>query len=128
MGIQTGEKRDFYFSGKLMFKPGVDLVIADFPDGLPVPGVSDPPTQVPAWNQQVKSFIKFVIGFCGGYLHDDGALLIFGPDSTHFKKELIAFLNNNNLKEMKEWSIINALHLTHPIDPSSYVRFFCKSA
>jgi hypothetical protein len=79
----------------------VDLIIAEYPNGLPVPGVFEFPSQVPSWNKQVQNFIKFTIGFCQGYLHDDGALLLFYPDSVQIKKEVLSFLYNNNL-EVKE--------------------------
>ena len=44
----------------------MDLIIAEYPDGLPVPGVFDFPGQVPHWNKQVQNFVKFTIGFCQG--------------------------------------------------------------
>jgi hypothetical protein len=78
-------------------KAAVDLIIAEYPDGLPVPGISEVPRQIPAWNKQVQNFIKFTIGFCQGYLHDDGALLLFYPDNVQIKKEVLSFLYNNNL-------------------------------
>ena len=99
----------------------MDLIIADYPDGLPVPGVSEFPSQVPTWNKQVQNFIKFTIGFCQGYLHDDGALLLFVPDSVQIKKEVLSFLYNNNLEVKEEWTIVNSLHLTHPMHNSKRV-------
>ena len=99
----------------------MDLIIAEYPDGLPVPGVSEFPSQVPTWNKQVQNFIKFTIGFCQGYLHDDGALLLFVPDSVQVKKELLSFLYNNNLEVKEEWTIVNSLHLTHPMHNSKRV-------
>jgi hypothetical protein len=47
MYIQLCEGRDIYFQGKLKKKPAVDLIIVEYPDGLRVPGISDPPTQIP---------------------------------------------------------------------------------
>ena len=105
----------------MLHKPAVDLVIAEYPDGLHVPGVSEFPGQVPNWNKQVKNFIKFTIGFCQGYLHDDGALLLFYPDSLQIKKEVLSFLYNNNLEVKDEWTIVNSLHLTHPMHNSKPV-------
>ena len=99
----------------------MDLVIAEYPDGLPVPGVSEFPGQVPNWNKQVQNFVKFAIGFCQGYLHDDGALLLFYPDSVQIKKEILSFLYNNNLVVKEEWTVINYLHLTHPLQSSKRV-------
>jgi len=104
-------------------KPDVDLVIADYPDGLPVPGVSQPSSLVPSWNEEVQGFLRLIIGFCGGFLHDDGALLLFYPDNPQIKKELFSFFNKNNLKMKEEWTIINSLHLCHPLNPSKLVCF-----
>ena len=104
-------------------KAAVDLVIAEYPDGLAVPGVSEFPGQVPHWNKQVQNFIKFTIGFCQGYLHDDGALLLFYPDSVQIKKEILSFLYNNNLEVKEEWTIVNSLHLTDPMQSSKRVSF-----
>jgi hypothetical protein len=102
-------------------KAAVDLIIAEYPDGLPVPGVSEFPAEVPTWNKQVQNFIKFTIGFSQGYLHDDGALLLFIPDSVQIKKEILSFLYNNNLEIKEEWTIVNSLHLTHPMHNSKRV-------
>ena len=99
----------------------MDLIIAEYPDNLPVPGVSEFPEQVPTRNKQVQNFIKFTIGFCQGYLHDDGALLLFIPDSVQIKKEVLSFLYNNNLEFKEEWTIVNSLHLTHPMHNSKRV-------
>jgi hypothetical protein len=81
-----------------MQKTALDLIIAEFSDGLPVPEVFELPRQVPNWNKHVQNFIKFTIGFCQGYLHDDGTLLLFYPDSVQIKKEVLSFLYNNNLE------------------------------
>jgi hypothetical protein len=105
-------------------KPAVDLIIAEYPDGLPIPGVSEFPCQVPSWNKQVQNFVKFIIGFSQGYLHDDGALLLFFPDSVQINKEVLSFLHNNNLEVKEEWTIVNSLHLTHPMHNSKRVSNF----
>ena len=105
-------------------KAAVDLIIAEYPDGLLVPGVSESVEQIPNWNKHIQNFIKFTIGFCQGYLHDDGALLLFYPDSVQIKKEVLSFLYNNNLEVKEEWTIVNSLHLTHPMHNSKWVSTF----
>jgi hypothetical protein len=104
-------------------KAEVDLIIAEYPDGLPIPGVSEFPGQVPLWNKQVQNFVKFTIGFCQGYLHNDGALFLFYPDSVQIK-EVLSFLYNNNMEVKEEWTIVNSLHLTHPNHNSKRVSKF----
>jgi hypothetical protein len=36
-----------YFQGRLKKKLAVDLIIVEYPDGLRVPSISDPPIQIP---------------------------------------------------------------------------------
>ena len=99
----------------------MDLINAEYPDGLPVPGVSEFLGQVLNWNKQVQNFIKFTIGFCQGYRHDDGALLLFYHVNVQVKKEVLSYLYNNNLVVKEEWTIVNSLHLTHPVHTSKRV-------
>jgi hypothetical protein len=66
----------------MLQKDAVDLIIAEYPDDLPIIGVSEFPGQVSNWNKQVQNFIKFTIGFFQGYL------LLFYPKSVQIKKEI----------------------------------------
>ena len=115
---KVGASQEFFFSGKVLSKVAVDLIIAEYTDGLPVPEVSEIPGQVPNWNKHVQNFVKFTIGFNQGYLHDNEAFLLFYPDSMQIKKEVLSFLYNNNLVVKEECTIIISLHLTHPIHNS----------
>ena len=107
--------REFFFLGKLSQKGAVDLIIAEYPDGLHVLGISEFPWQVPHWNKQVQNFIKFTIGFCEGYFYDDGALLLFYPDNVQIKKEVLSFLYHNNLEVKKKWTIVNSPSHLFPV-------------
>ena len=102
----------------------MDLIIAEYPDGLRVPGVSKFAERVLNWNKHVQNFIKFTIGFCQGYFHDDGALLPFYHDIVQIKKEVLSFFYNNNLEVKNEWTIVNSLHITHPVHNSKRVNNF----
>jgi hypothetical protein len=42
---------------------GVDLMIVDIPEGLPIPMVSSPPTSVLEWNSEDKNFLPLVFDF-----------------------------------------------------------------
>jgi hypothetical protein len=55
----------------------VDLLIAEYPDGQRVHGVSNPPSQIPPWNEYSDSFLQVTMGFAYSYLHDDGAFILF---------------------------------------------------
>jgi hypothetical protein len=56
---------------------GVDLMIMDIPEGLPIPIVSSPPTSVPVWNLADENFLPLVFDFGSSLLHDNGTLLLF---------------------------------------------------
>jgi hypothetical protein len=119
--VQVGSSRQFYFDGEIQPRPGTDLIIAEYPDGLSVPGVSSPSSQIPKWNAHVDGFLRIIVGFAGKYLHDDGALLLFYPDNPKVKKELFSFFKLNKLKMKVEWTIVNTLHLRQPLNASNLV-------
>lgn len=99
----------------------MDLIIADYPDGLRVPGVSDPPSQIPPWNANIPSFLNILMAFALTYLHDDGAFLLFYPDNSAVKREVAGFFKNYKFKIKDEWTVINCLHLANPMNPSKNV-------
>jgi hypothetical protein len=98
------------------------LVIAEYPDGLPVPGLSNPPSQVPTWNAFHPKFLQIMMSFTVQYLHDDGAFLLFYPDSIAVKKEKSGYFKNYNFKVQEEWTVINSLHLANPLNQAKNVR------
>ena len=90
-----------------------DLVIADLPENLPVPNVSDPSYNVPSWNALDSDFLDELFDFADEILHDDGALLLFHPDDNGELRESIedhfaAF----GFTIFKEWLGINRLRLS----------------
>jgi hypothetical protein len=64
------------FKGKQGTTGGVDLMIVDIPEGLPVPMVSSPPTSVPEWNSDDKNFLTMEFDFGSSFVHDNGVLLL----------------------------------------------------
>jgi len=102
----------------------VDLLIAKYPDGQRVPGVSNPPYMIPSWNEESDSFLRITMGFAYAYLHDDGGFLLFYPDCPTVRKEIWSFFKNYKMKVFEEWTIINSLHLANPVVPTKKVVFF----
>ena len=105
----------------------MDLLIAEYPDGQRVPGVSNPPSQIPPWNEYSDTFLKVTMGFAYSYLHDDGAFILFYPDSPTVRKEISSFFKNYKMKVLDEWTIINYLHLANPLVPAKNVCFLSFS-
>jgi hypothetical protein len=119
---QAGDGREFYFQCIVQKRAVVDLVIAEFPDGLPVPGLSNPPSQVPTWNAFHPKFLQIMMSFTVQYLHDDGAFILFYPDSIAMKNEICGYFKNYNFKVQEEWTVINSLHLANPLNQAKNVR------
>ena len=119
--LQIGEGRDFYFKGKVEKKPAVDLIIAEFSDGLRVPRVSDPSSQVPHWNEHNPAFLQVMMSFANAHLHDDGAFLLFYHGNSTVKKEISGYFKNYNFKFKDEWTIINDMHLANPTIEKKHV-------
>ena len=71
--LRFGTDRKFYFDGKVIKKPAVDMI-------FPVPDLFDPPSHIPPWNALSPSFLHVLMAFAHQYLHDDGAILMFYPD------------------------------------------------
>lgn len=94
--MQISQGRKVYFHGNHVTQPSVDLVIADIPEGLPVPGLSDPDHTIPPWNAKNLDSIQSIFSFCKKYLHDDGALLVFQPLES--RKLLMPYLKSASLE------------------------------
>ena len=59
---------------------GVDLMLVDFPEGLPVPMVSSPPIAILEWNTDDVSFLAMVFAIGSSLLHGNEVLLLFHKD------------------------------------------------
>jgi hypothetical protein len=93
----------------------------EYLDGLRVPGISDPPTQIPHCNREIPNFLTFIISFAAAYLHDDGAFLMFYPDGSIVRRDISSYFKNYNFKIKDEWTIINYLHLANLVIPNKNV-------
>jgi hypothetical protein len=67
---------------------GVDVMIMDIPEGLPVPMVSSPPTFVLDWNSDIKNFLAMVFDFGSSLVHDNGMLLLFHKDDLKLRADI----------------------------------------
>jgi hypothetical protein len=89
-----------------------DLVIADIPENLPVPNVSDPSYSVPSWNALDTDFLGELFDFADEILHDDGALLLFhADDNGDFKESIQDHFAAFGFTIFKEWLGVNRLRL-----------------
>lgn len=100
---------------------GVDLMLVDFPEGLPVPMVSSPRTAIPEWNTDDMSFLAMVFAMGSSLVHDNGVLVLFHKDDLQLRADIRGSANAYHWKILKEWTGINRLPLTSARDASKTV-------
>jgi hypothetical protein len=100
---------------------GVDLMIVDFPKGLSLLMVSSPPTSVPDWNSEHKSFMSMVFDIRGSLVYDNGVLLLFHKDNLKLRADIRGYSKVYNFSILKEWTGINHLPITTARDASKTV-------
>ena len=104
---------------------GVDLMIMDIPEGLPIPLVSNPASSVPEWNKLPKRFVETVFEFASGLVHDNGVLLLFHPDDLQMKADIRGCLKAYHFSLFKEFMGVNRLQLTSARNASKTVSESC---
>jgi hypothetical protein len=104
---------------------GVDLMIVDILEGLPVPMVSSPPTSVLKWKSANKNFLPMVFDFGSSLVHDNGVLLLFHKDELKLRANIRGFAKAYHFSVLKEWMGINRLPITSARDASKIVSDFC---
>jgi hypothetical protein len=109
------------FKGKQDTTGGVDLMIVDIPEGLPIPMVSSSPTSVPEWNSDDKNFLAMLFDMGSSLVHDNGVLLLFHKDDLKLKADIKGSAKAYHFKILKEWMQINRLPMTSTRDASKTV-------
>ena len=67
---------------------GVDLMLVDILEGLPVPMVSSPHTAVPECNANDVNFLAMVFAMGSFLVHDNGVLLLFHKNNLQLKADI----------------------------------------
>jgi hypothetical protein len=96
-------------------------MIVDIPKGLPIPIVSSPPTFVPDWNLEHKSFLSMVFDIGSSLIHDNEVLLLFHKDDLKLRADIRGYSKVYNFSILKEWTGINRLPITSARDASKTV-------
>jgi hypothetical protein len=109
------------FKGKQGTTGGIDLMIVDIPEGLPIPMVSSPSTTVPDWNSDDKNFLAMVFDMGSSLVHDNGVLLLFHKDELKLRADIRGSAKAYYFKILKEWMGINRLLMTSARDVSKTV-------
>jgi hypothetical protein len=119
--VQHKSNKARAFKGKQGSTGGIDLMIVDIPEGLPVPMVSSPPTTVPNWNSDDKNFLAMVFDMGSSLVHNNGVLLLFHKDDLKLRADIRGSAKAYHFKILKEWTGINRLPMTSARDVSKTV-------
>ena len=120
--VQHSKNKTWHYKGFPEDHPCLDLIFADIPEGLPVVGISNPPSSILAWNQESKEWLQPLFDFADEHMHNDGAIILFHPFRMSTKSNILGYCKLYGFAIRKEWRGMNRLHLTSPINPASTVR------
>jgi hypothetical protein len=67
---------------------GIDLLLVDVPDNLPVSAISTSSSDIPTWNCWGPSFFDDVFTFAEDNLHDNGVFVIMHPDAPKMHDDI----------------------------------------
>lgn len=101
---------------------GFDLIIADLPEGLPVPGISFPPLAIPTWNVHNSKDVEALFEFASAYLTDDGPLLLFVPEKKDVRDDVRTFAASYDFILHKDWWGFSELPLCSPVNAALTVH------
>jgi hypothetical protein len=113
------------FRGILDASVGVDLMIMDIPEGLPVPMVNSPTSSIPEWNKRGDDFLQTVFDFASGLVHDNGVLLLFHPDNLQMRADIRGCMKAYHFSLFKEFMGVIRLQLTSARNASKTVSESC---
>jgi hypothetical protein len=100
---------------------GIDLLFADVPENLRVPGISASPSDVPLWNKRSSSYFEVLFAFADANLHDDGVLVLAHPADYEVNSEIHNWAHTEKFYVAEEWFGMNDLDLQSPTTPSDLV-------
>ena len=119
MCAQVGASRQCRTSLMSTTHTGIDLLIADVPEDLPVPVVSS--SAIPDWNRRSKDYFKVLFTFAATHLHDDAVLLIIHSNNPAINHALRNWSFTLVFELVQDWWGLNGLHLVSPADPQKTV-------
>ena len=99
---------------------GLDLIIADVPENLPVPLVSS--SAVPEWNKRSEGYFEYLFSFAAANLHDDAILLVIHPHDPALLLDLQNWAYTFEFELLRDWWGLNNLYLFSSVDHSQKVQ------
>jgi hypothetical protein len=117
---QANAGHRIYLDGEPSSFRTVDLIIADMPEDLHVPGMG---SGVPAWNKLQGDEYEIVLKFVSKYLQDDGGLILLMPIGLVDSLVDDIRLRKNGFTIHVDWLCQQPHPLAHPHYNQKMVRF-----
>ncbi|KAG0605740.1 hypothetical protein M758_9G084500 [Ceratodon purpureus] len=109
--------------------PGIDMIFADAPEGLPVPVISE--HEVPSWNVREKDYVENLFYFASYHLTDVGCILLMHAKDRKLERVLDDRSRAYDFRVVRDWWGYNPLpmastlphqKLTHNFNIKVYAR------
>ena len=125
---QFDDLRSTYVSSDTCPHRGFDLLIADLPEGLPVPHISSPPSVIPKWNKHNTTEVEAIFEFAFSFFHDDAFVLLFIPECKDVRQDVRTYSATYGFTLLRDWWGINGMKLCSGVNASATVsiQFFLQ--
>jgi hypothetical protein len=104
---------------------GIDLLFADVPENLRVPGISASPSDIPQWNKRSSTYFEVLFAFATAHLHDDGVIVFAHAADPEVSREIHNWAHTEDFYVAEDWFGMNDLDLQSPTNPTDLVIQFC---
>ena len=100
---------------------GIDLLFADVPENLRVPGISASSADVPQWNIRSATYFEVLFAFANANLHDDGVLVFTHAADPEVSRSIHNWAHTEDFYVAEDWFGMSDLDLQSPSNPSELV-------
>ncbi|KAG0614198.1 hypothetical protein M758_6G158200 [Ceratodon purpureus] len=102
--------------------PGIDLIIADAPEGLPVPVISE--QEVPSWNVREKDYVENLFYFASYHLTDVGCILLMHAKDRKIERVLDDRSRAYDFRVVRDWWGYNPLPMASTLPHKKFTHNF----
>ena len=103
---------------------GIDLMFADVPENLRVPGNSASSSDVPLWNIRSANYFEVLFAYAGANLHDNGVLVFAHAADPEVLRLIHNWAHTLCFYVAEDWFGMSDLDLLSPFNPSELVLIF----
>jgi hypothetical protein len=103
---------------------GIDLLFADVPENLRVPGISSSSSDIPQWNKRSSTYFEVLFAFATANLHDDGVIVFAHSADPDVSREIYNWAHTEDFYVAEDWFGMSDLDLQSPINPAELVNQF----